>query len=174
MVEGWFFLSAALLLVSGGAKLRDPTPTAGALRAATLPSARPLVFLLAAGETIVGAGSLLLGGRIFGWLLAGLYMGFAVFVAVALRRRLPIASCGCFGKTDTPPSLLHLVLNLTAVGGGIRAAITPSRPLVAALAGQPLLGIPYLAFLAVGTFLAYLVLSDLPRLVRPVTGPVAR
>ena len=32
-----------------------------------------------------------------------------VFVAVALRSGAPISSCGCFGKVDTPPSVVHVV-----------------------------------------------------------------
>ena len=166
-LEGWFFLSAALLLVSGGAKLADPAPTSGALRGAGFPSGRGVVYLLGAAELAAGGWSLFAGGGGAGWAVATLYAGFGWFVALALRRRLPIASCGCFGKVDTPPSRLHLVLNSAGAAGGVWAAVTTSPSLVAVLGDQPWSGLPYLGFLAAGTYAAFLLLTVLPRLSAP-------
>ena len=166
-LEGWFFLSAALLLVSGGAKVADPAPTSGALRGAGFASGRAVVYLLGAAELVAGAWSLLEGGPGAGWAVAILYAAFGWFVALAIRGRLPIASCGCFGKIDTPPSPVHLMLNCAGVVGGVWAAVTGSRSLVAVLAEQPLSGLPYLVFLAAGTYAAFLLLTALPRLFAP-------
>ena len=171
-LEGWFFLSAALLLVSGGAKLADPAPTSGALRGAGFASGRGLVYLLGAAELAAGGWSLLAGGTGAGWAVAILYAGFGWFVALAIRRRLPIASCGCFGKIDTPPSTVHLILNTAGVVGGIWAAANRSPSLVAVLGDQPLSGLPYLVFLAAGTYAAFLLLTALPPLLAPhAAGP---
>jgi len=164
---GWFFLSAALLLVSGGAKLADPASTSGALRVAGLVSGSGVVYTLAVAEIATGAFSLLSGGALAGWGMAALYGGFGLFVAFALRRRIPISSCGCFGKVDTPPSIVHLFLNGAGLASGVWAALSLSPSLVSVLSDQPLAGLPYLAFLAAGTYAAYLLLTALPLLLKP-------
>ena len=169
-LEGWFFLSAALLLVSGGAKLADPGPTSGALRIAGLVSSSGVVYTLAVAEIATGAASLLAGGALAGWAMALLYGGFGWFVAFALRRHIPISSCGCFGKVDTPPSVVHLLLNAAGLAVGLWAALRPGRSLISLLGDQPLLGLPYLAFLAAGTYAAYLLLTALPVLLKPKVG----
>ncbi|HUP18274.1 MAG TPA: MauE/DoxX family redox-associated membrane protein [Acidimicrobiia bacterium] len=166
-LEGWFFLSAALLLVSGGAKLADPAPTSGALRVAGLVSGSGVVYTLAVAEIATGAFSLLAGGALAGWVMAVLYGGFGWFVAFALRRHIPISSCGCFGKVDTPPSIVHLFLNAAGLAAGVWAALTQSPSLVSVLGEQPVAGLAYLAFLAAGTYAAYLLLTALPVLLKP-------
>jgi hypothetical protein len=166
-LEGWFFLSAALLLVSGGAKLADPAPTSGALRIAGLVSGSGVVYTLAVAEIATGAISLLAGGTVAGWAMAVLYGGFGWFVAFALHRRIPISSCGCFGKVDTQPSVVHLFLNGAGLAGGVWAALSHSPSLISVLDDQPVAGLPYLAFVAAGTYAAYLLLTALPVLLRP-------
>ena len=167
VVEGWFFLSAALLLVSGGAKLANPAPTSGALRVAGLVSSSRVVYTLAVAEIATGAASLLGGGAWGGWASAILYGAFGMFVAFALRRRVPISSCGCFGKVDTPPSVVHLLLNVAGLGGGVWAALTSAPSLISVLREQPLAGLLYLGFLVAGTYAAYLLLTALPVLLKP-------
>ncbi|HEY7564228.1 MAG TPA: MauE/DoxX family redox-associated membrane protein [Acidimicrobiia bacterium] len=163
-VEGAFYLVSALLLVSGGNKLFDPGPTAGALRAAGLPGPRRGVQALALTEVVVGAGALAFSGTWFGWGVAILYVGFLGFVVNALIRRLPIGSCGCFGKSDTPPSVGHLLVNLAAAVTGVIAALEPARPLPDVMLEQPAWGLPYLVFVGIGVYLLYLLLSQLPAL----------
>lgn len=166
-MEGAFFLVSALLLVSGGQKLSDPGPTAGALRAAGLPSARRWVYLLSASEIILGAGSIVFGGDPAGWGLAILYLGFAGFVLNARLRHLPLGSCGCFGRSDTPPTLIHLAVTSIAAVIGLWGAARPAASLLDVLGDQPVFGLPYLGFVGVGTYLLYLLLSELPRLGSP-------
>ena len=77
--------------------------------------------------------------RCFAALVAVSYLAFAGFVIVALRSGAPISSCGCFGKVDTPPSVVHVVLDVAfagvAVGGRVRrrrrAARRARRPAAA-------------------------------------------
>ena len=163
-MEGWFFLVAALLVWSGIGKFADPEPTSGALRAAGLPSSRLSVLGLASSEVVVGTAALLFSGPTFAWAVAVVYAAFAGFVALAMSRRLPIASCGCFGKADTPPTWIHLVINLAAVGGAITYATVGGQSLPSVLGEQPLAGIAYVGFLAIGVYCLYLILSELPRL----------
>jgi len=147
--------------------LADPDPTSGALRVAGLFHGRGVVYALAVAEIAAGVVSLLSGGFVGGWAIAVLYFGFGGFVVLALRRHFPISSCGCFGKTDTPPSLLHVALNATGVGGGLWAALTRSPSIISVVGDQPLAGLPYLGFLAVGTYAAYLMLTALPIVLKP-------
>ncbi|HEX6219789.1 MAG TPA: MauE/DoxX family redox-associated membrane protein [Acidimicrobiia bacterium] len=115
----------ALLALAGVQKLIDPNPTAGALRASGLPGSRGIVTLLGAGEVVIGVTGILIGGRIPAMLAVGLYAGFAVFVLNALMKRLPIRSCGCLGAADAPPTSIHLLVNLIAIGFLTAAVFVP-------------------------------------------------
>src|SRR5690606_41486322 len=52
VLEAWFFIAAALLVVSGGAKLWDPAPTRVALEAIGLPSGPLSAHTLVLVETV--------------------------------------------------------------------------------------------------------------------------
>lgn len=162
MLEGWFFITAGLLVLSGGSKVRDPDPTRGALRAAGLPSSLGAVYTLAALEIAVGATALAVPHPMTAIAVASLYLGFGAFVAYALARRLPLQSCGCFGKSDTPPGPVHVVLNLGSAAMASVVALVGGADLFAVLADQPAAGIPYIGFVGLGAVLVALVLSELP------------
>jgi hypothetical protein len=162
VLEAWFFIAAALLVVSGGAKLWDPAPTRGALQASGLPSGAWTAPTLGIVEIAAGIAGTVLGGvASFG--VAAIYLAFAGFVAYALVRKIPIQSCGCFGKADTPPSWLHLGFNVLSAAAASGVALS-RRPPVDVLGDQPLWGIPYLGFVALGVWTVYLLLTELPRL----------
>lgn len=163
-MEGWFFVVAAVLAGAGFAKVRDPAPTQGALAAASLPSSRLTVMSLGGIEILAGGYGLLVGGRVAGWMIATIYLGFAGFVVFALARDVPLQSCGCFGREDTPPSMFHVTVNVAAASGSAAYALGSARSLPSVLADQPLRGIPYVAFMAIGVYALYLILTELPRL----------
>jgi hypothetical protein len=104
-------VAAGLLAFAGGAKVLDPTMTAGALRSMGLPSSPRLVRVGAAGELLLGVAAIVLGGAGLWLLIALSYVAFGVFVAVALASGRPIGTCGCFGRADTPPAWWHVALN---------------------------------------------------------------
>jgi hypothetical protein len=109
---------------------------------------------------LAGVVGLVLGGA---WLAvaAALYAGFFVFTLTAVRRQLPIQSCGCFGRDDTPPTWLHVTFNVIASLGLAYLAVL-ARPAVPW--DDPALELTlYLSLSLVGAYLAYLVLSQLPR-----------
>jgi hypothetical protein len=112
VVAAW--AAAAVLAYAGGAKLLDPTMTAGALRAMGLPSAPGLVRLGAGTELALGIAAVVVGGSLLWGLVAASYVAFAAFVVAALASGRPIATCGCFGREDTPPSVRHVALNVAA------------------------------------------------------------
>lgn len=141
----------------------DPEPTRGALRATGLPSVTAVAVMLGVWEIVAGAIALAFGGLIGGGMLAVTYLGFAGFVGFALARNLPIQSCGCFGRDDTPPTWLHVAVNLSAAAAGIWVAVTGTGDLLATLGDQPLAGAPYLGFVGIGVYALYLLLAELPQ-----------
>jgi hypothetical protein len=105
-------VAAGLLALAGAMKLLDPTMTMGALRELGLPSSEPLVRLGALAELVLGVVAVVVGGTVVWTLVAASYIAFGMFVLAALRVDAPIGSCGCFGRADTPPHWLHLVIDL--------------------------------------------------------------
>jgi hypothetical protein len=154
-------VALTLLAASGVSKLIDPDPTVGAMRAARIPSSRLIARTLAGVEIAAAALGLGWGGL---WLVAALtlYLGFAVFTLVAVQHRLPIQSCGCFGRDDTPPTWGHVVFNgLSAMGLGYLIAVNRAPVPWYEPVGEIVL---YSAFGIIGAYLAYLLLAQLPRI----------
>ena len=165
---------AAVLLVAGGvAKVRTPLDTANALRAVGIRVPPRLVRVGAALEVLVGLGALLVGNAVFAALVAASYAAFAGFVVQALRTGAPISSCGCFGKVDTPPSLVHIVIDgaLALVAAAV-AVSGADVSLPAVVPDQPWLGIPFAMLVVIGAGLAFLAFSALPRALAAVTEVV--
>jgi len=165
LLAGPFAAAAGLLAGAGAAKLARPTWTVGALRASGLPLGSATVRAFATGEVVVGAGALAFGGPALAALVAVSYLAFAVFVASALVRRLPVGTCGCFGRPDTPPHLVHVVLNTAAAAVAGAAAVGHPVGLLATLRHQPLWGAPFLVLTAVATYATYLAMTLLPAVV---------
>jgi hypothetical protein len=116
-------MAAALLLALAGAqKLLDPTLTIGALSALRLPSGAVLVRVGAFVELVVGIVAIVVGGALW-WLVAASYLAFTAFVALAIRRRVPIGTCGCFGRAETLPSWSHVRLNLVFLAFAVATAL---------------------------------------------------
>lgn len=116
-----FLAAAGLLLVAGLPKIVDPMPLVRALRSAGLPAPRAAVRLAGAAEAVVGGWALLAPGRPSAMFVALAYVAFTAFVVLALTRGGVLASCGCFGKADTPPTRVHAALTGLAVlaAGGV-------------------------------------------------------
>jgi hypothetical protein len=152
----------ALLAIAGGAKIIDPAPTSGALRAAQLPDSHLSVRLLGVAELALAIGGIVLGGPASAMGAALLYMAFALFVSHALRNRLPISSCGCLGSAKAPPTRFHIVINLLAVVVMVWSALLPLDP-VTALSRAPLSeAILILVFSGLTTYLLYALITVLP------------
>ena len=162
-LAGPFAIVASLLALGGASKAVQPTDTVGALRQLGLPSSGALVRVGGVAELVIGVGALVTGARPFAVLVAVSFAAFAAFVALALRRGAPIGSCGCFGKADTPPSRMHVVVDVAAALVAAAVAIDPVGGITDVVADQPLLGLPFLLLVAVGVYLAFLTLTLLPR-----------
>lgn len=161
---GPFLIAALLLAAAGAAKLVDPTNTVGALRKLGVPASAPLVRVGGAVEAVIAVAAILTGAPVLAALVGVSYLLFAGFVLLALGRGLPIGSCGCFGKVDTPPTPLHVVVDLAAVVAAAGVAAGDGTGLRAVLADQPLAGVPFLLLVIVGTYAAFTALTVVPQL----------
>ena len=153
-------IALLLLGASGVGKLVDWKPTSGALKSANLPSSRRWVWLLGSLEIGAAAIGLLIGGV---WMAPALllYAGFTGFTVWALRRDVPLQSCGCFGKDDTPPTAIHVVYNAIASTALGVAAVTQAAPIDwTNRLSETLL---FFAFAVIGSYLSYLLLAELPK-----------
>jgi hypothetical protein len=157
---GPFLAASGLLVLAGVPKLKDPMPLVRALRSARLPASRGLVRALAVVEVVVGVSAVVHPGRLTGTAVSASYLVFTAFVALTLRRGGVLGSCGCFGRPDTPPTVVHLAVTaaFAAAAGALVMAPpagpvwTPATPQLFALAG----------FAALVGWLAYLVMAVLP------------
>jgi hypothetical protein len=149
------------MAMSGVAKLADPDPTTGAMRAARLPASTQITYALGLVEATVAALALVAGGPA---VVAGalLYAGFTVFTVAAAFRDIPIQSCGCFGRADTPPSRIHVAFNLLATVGLSRLFILGMGPIDWSLPPADL--VLFLGYAVAGVFASYLLLARLPQL----------
>jgi hypothetical protein len=161
-------LVAALVLAFAGAmKVVDPTMTDGALRALRLPSSPLLVRVGAAAELVFGVVAITVGGAAAWWLVAASYLAFAAFVGAALRAGTMVGSCGCFGREETPPHPVHVVVDLALAAVAAGAALGGLVPLDA-LVDAPGEGLVVVGLGLVAVYLLHAVFVELPRALSPV------
>lgn len=161
---GPFAIASLLLAVGGIFKAVRPGDTANALRGVGLPGGPALVRVGGAVEVAIGCYALATGSRLAAALVLASYVAFAGFVTIALVRKAPISTCGCFGKADTPPSVVHVGVNIGAAAAALAVILDPGVAVADAVRRQPLSGVPFVLLLLVGTAFAFLALSLLPRL----------
>ena len=165
------FAACALLLASGASKLRRPEAANRSLRAAGLLGGPWRVRALG-GLELAGATAVLITPRTVASLaVAALYLGFAVFLASVLTRRLD-ASCGCAGERDLSPSWLHVALNVFAALAALGfAVLRPAPPgLVGFIAKSPWSGVALAAGSALIAWLAAQAVLLVPSAVVSYTG----
>jgi hypothetical protein len=160
-----FAIVSVVLALGGALKALDPADTANALRALHLPSSRAAVRAGGVFELLVALGALVTGLTVLAAAVAVSYAAFAVVVTLALVAGLPISSCGCLGRVDTPPTWVHIGIDLAAAGvaAAAAAAVDTDVALPDVLARQPLLGVPFLLLVAAGVTLVFLALTALPK-----------
>lgn len=121
-------IAVVLLLAAGIAKVRDPRDTAGALARSGLVVPGSVVRAGAAFEVGLAVAALAAGTRTAAAVVALSYVVFTGFVAQALARRVPVGSCGCFGRVETPPSVWHILVNLGCATAAVGAAVVGPAP----------------------------------------------
>lgn len=178
---GPYLIAAGLLVVAGVAKAARPDDTARAM-SALLPGSQSLrlfrwiVRTGALAEAALGAVAVAFPRPSTAMLVALSYLCFFGVVAYARWRGGPLATCGCFGRPDTPPTVLHLVIDFALAAAAVAVAVGSPHDgtLVTQLAHQPWTGVPLLFVSTVGLWLTALALSALAaltgarRLARPL------
>jgi len=165
ILAGPFAIATVVLAIGGALKALEPAETAYAMRLLRLPSAPFLVRTGGAFELVVALGALVTGATALAVVVALSYAVFAVVVMLALASGTPISSCGCLGRVETPPSWVHVGIDLAAAGVAAAAAIAVDTQIALpdVLSRQPLLGVPFLVLVAVGVALVFLAFTALPK-----------
>ncbi|HZJ26153.1 MAG TPA: MauE/DoxX family redox-associated membrane protein [Acidimicrobiia bacterium] len=162
-------MGALLVCVAGVLDLRRPGPVVRALADVGIRATPVGVRTGAAGALVIavvalgGPGGAI--GRVAAGLLGGLYVGFTAFVVLALARGRSRATCGCFGGDETPPSVVHAVVDMVLATASIVVAVMPADGLPALIAGPPApgSGVALVALVGATTVLALVALTVLPR-----------
>jgi hypothetical protein len=166
---GLYLVACGLLVVAGAAKGMRPRSTARAL-VPLLPvrsahAAARAVRWLALFEAAIGVVGIVLPSRFPAAAVAASYTTFAVFVVYVRRRGGVLATCGCFSTPDTPPTTLHVIVDLALAGAAVATSVAGLHgTLPSQMARQPGHGIPLLAASAVCGWLTFLTLVGLSRL----------
>jgi hypothetical protein len=170
---GLYLIAAALLVVAGMAKTARPGDTARALGeivpawAGPVLTRRRLLTVIRLGalfEAALGLVAIVFPRPVTAILVATSYALFAGVVLYARSRGGALSSCGCFGRADTPATMLHALVDVIFAAACIAVAATaPSSGSLMTLPGhQPAAGVPLVFVSVVGLYLSYLTLAVLP------------
>jgi hypothetical protein len=162
-----FATVAALLVVAGATKVRNPLPARLALRAIAAPSGPVAVRVVGAAEIAIGALCLVRPDAIAAGLLTLAYVVFACFVWQLLRAGGSVP-CGCFGASLFEPSRLHVAMDLVAAAVAL-IAIASAPPALFAISSAPASEALVLATIAAATYLGVLAFTFVPELWRSWT-----
>ena len=141
-------------MVGGAFKLIDPSGTVGASRALGLPLGPEVVRVAAAIELFLGTLALSVSSPVVAGFVALSYSVFLVVTVLALVRGLPVDSCGCLGRLETPPSWRHLVVLGLALARCDRSVADPDPSLLERVTDDGAAGVALLVLVAVGILIA--------------------
>lgn len=158
---GPFFASAAILIVSGVAKVRSPRPAAAALYAVGLRVPAAVVRVAACAEVALGTAALLRPTPMIAAMVAVAYAGFAVVAALFVWSPR-VRSCGCLGDRDVPPGVVHVALNAGAAVAAVAVTATGLESLPSVVASLGWMGPFFLLGVAAIVFLAHAAVTLLP------------
>lgn len=158
---------AALVLVAGVVKVRDPSGGAQALLSARVPLPpswrRPAVRAVGVLEVVVAVGVLLVGGAVPAAALCVVYLAAAALV-VRLRAVAPRAGCGCFGAASEPVGRAHAVVDLGLAAAALWGAWVGADPAWSHVGTGPAGGLPLLLLAGCLAWCCYLLMVRLPAL----------
>jgi len=141
-----------------------------------LPASAAGVRLSGAAAVILSLGAVVRLDRPLALAVSASYLALSAFVAAALTRNVPLQSCGCFGRQDTPPTVGHLALNVAAAVVAGVVALAPGRrgwPSVH-LRAEPVVVTLFVILTASVLAFAYLALTAVPRLTVETDGIARR
>ena len=109
----------------------------------------------------MGVAAFLVGG----WALAAaVAVLFAIFTVAVLRLRAggEAVSCGCFGRSSAPPTMVHVVVDAVAALVAVAAAVTDAPGFLSMRPDLPAAGVPQLGLTALAVWLGVALLTVLP------------
>ncbi len=176
-VAGLFAVVAGVLAVGGVFKIVDPTPTTEMFGVLGLPRSRTLARASGLIEVTLGVAAFLFGGLVLQVLVALAFLLFAAMTGMLIAQG-GAASCGCFGRLSSPPSGIHVAVNLVAACLAALAVAVDAPGFVDLRAELPAAGLTYLFFVGIGTWLGVVALTVLPDTMTavrrgPATAPPA-
>jgi len=166
---GVYLVACGLLAVAGTLKVFRPSDNALAVAklwpSVSLRQARFAVRMLAGLEAALGVAAIAYPDPVAAAAVAASYVGFVGVVSYARARGGPLATCGCFGTPDTPPTVLHALIDaVLAFASAAYAAAGTRAWLPVVLSHQYFKGVPLLVAAALCGWLAFLAMVRLPRL----------
>jgi len=156
------WVAALLLVLAGAPKVVRPGPTARAMRRLRVPATDWLVRLLGAAEAVLGVATLATGARPLVAAVAASYAAFTAIIVIALRRDGPLASCGCLGRADTPPTWAHAVVTAALAATATAAAATAGTTTGALAADWSPRTLAVAGYAGLATWCVWLVFTLLP------------
>ena len=175
LIASAFFVSASLLVVAGAGKIRDPSSASRALSDVGLPGGPTPVRILGSVEVVAGAGSLIRPTPVLGATVFLLYASFAAFVLYLRTRPHPERrTCGCLGRTESPPSALHGGMNVAAALTGLFVAVRGVPSLTEVLSEQGRMASLYVASLVTAAVLFSALVVYFPLLFFAYARPAPR
>ncbi len=169
-LAGPFLIVCAILGLGGVAKVAAPHPARQAVRALGLNVPLSALRFLGLAEIVLAVTAAYFGGVALPATVGVAYLAFAGFVVLMLRTERG-TSCGCFGRAGTPPTWLHVALNVCFAAAALSA--TGIDSLRTTLSDQPAGGLPLLGLVALGSYLAFLAFTALPEALSPPYSTVA-
>ncbi len=127
--------------------------------------------LLGVSEIALSIAAVALGAPILWAGIAAAYGAFTLFILWALNGNEDVASCGCFGHDDTPPTPGHAAFNAAAAAIAALAVFDPVR--LGDFDGSILEGLLAVALILTGIALSIGALTTLPRTLALARGTAA-
>jgi methylamine utilization protein MauE len=139
------FIASGVLVVSGVSKLRHPDAVVPLLAVLHMPRILQRGRLFGLLEMGLGLAAGITSSRPLLIAEGGTYLAFALIISCVLAARVPLTSCGCSGSQQTPPSLIHVAVNLLVGTTVLIAAGVGVLPLRRVWLDLGWLGIPAVA-----------------------------
>lgn len=112
VLDAAYWVACAVLVVSGLAKLAEPSATESTLRSLGMRVPGGVGRILGGAEVVLGAAGLATGSWPVATLVSLLYLCFAGIVDAA--RRAGLQDCGCLGVRRSRPTGAHVAVNLVS------------------------------------------------------------
>ena len=155
MSSGLFFISCQLLAIGGAMKIVSPSPTGEAWESLGFPSSFAFVRIVGFLELSSALSATAIGGELLPLVVGSWY---ALFFLVTFRLfRMPESPpCGCFGSSNTPASIRHIIMNFFFMAFSVFAIGT--NGLSTEIRSSDLNNVLYLLLIIGGAGLSYLLL----------------